>query len=499
MILLFNPRSARHGFRVPNSLLYLGAFLEGRYEYDIVDENIESNAIEKIISTIREKSIKYFGVTVMPGPQLQRAIPVTKRIKSLFPEIKILWGGYFPSLHTRTVLNSGYVDVVFRGHAEISLPLYLDYIENKNSGIDLKGIKGIAYKKGSEIIMNSEIDNVDPDIIPGLPYHKIKMEEYLGQGRTYLGKRTMAYISSIGCPFTCGFCAVAGIYKGKWKGRNPLLVSDDLNYIHEKYKIDAVEFHDDNMFVSEKRTFEIANRIKDLKLGWWGEARPDTMMKYSDDTLELMKRSGLKMVFFGAESGSEETLKLMNKGGTQNSGTVPELAERLKKFDIVPEFSFVLGCPSEDVDKSIDSDINYIKKVKQINPAAEIIIYIYSPVNFEDSEITLASKMQGFDYPKTLEEWADDKWKYFDLRKDTLTPWLKPHHVRKINNFDKVLNAAYPTASDLKIKGWRKKLLNGLGNWRYYNSIYASPYEIRLAMRLMKYRQPETEGFSFQN
>lgn len=159
------------------------------------------------------------------------------------------------------------------------------------------------------------------------------------------------------------------------------------------------------------------------------------MMKFSDETFELMARSGLKMVFYGAESSSEETLKLMNKGGTQTPDTVLELAGRLKKYKIVPEFSFVLGSPSDDVDKSIDNDIAFIKKVKRINPEAEIIIYTYSPVNYEDSEMSLASKMKGFEYPATLEESnLSDKWKSFDLRKKTMTPWLKPYHISKIRN-----------------------------------------------------------------
>lgn len=497
MIVLLNPKSARFGFRVPNSLLYLGAFLEGKYDYDIIDENINNDIESTLIDLIKRKNIKYLGITVMPGPQLQRAVPVSKRMKSLFPDLKILWGGYFPSLHQKTVLKSDFVDVVFRGHSEISLPQYLDSMENKSGAKKLSEIRGISYKENNDIKINPDIHNVDPDIIPLLPYERVDMKKYLNAGKTYLGNKTIAYISSIGCPFTCGFCAIAEIYKGRWKGRDPELVYKDLKYVKEKYDVDAVEFHDDNMFVSEKRIYTIADKIRDLKFGWWGEARPDTMMKFSDETFKIMERSGVKMIFYGAESSSEETLKLMNKGGMQTPETVIELAERLKKFHIVPEFSFVLGSPSDNVDKSIDDDIRYIRMLKKINPAAEIIIYIYSPVNYEDSEITLASKLKGFDYPGSLEEWTTEKWKNFDLRKETLTPWLEPHHIKKIRNFDKVLNAAYPTASDLKIKGWRKRILNSLGKWRYSSSFYTAPYEVRLALKIMKYRQPETEGFSF--
>jgi radical SAM superfamily enzyme YgiQ (UPF0313 family) len=302
----------------------------------------------------------------------------------------------------------------------------------------------------------------------------------------------------VGCPFLCGFCAVAGVYKGRWIGRDAQLVADDLKFLKEKYNIGAVEFHDNNFFVSEKRTYDIAQGIKDLNLGWWGEARPDTTMKFTDDTWEMMSRAGCKMIFFGAESSSNEILKLMDKGGTQTSETVLELAERAKKYKIVPEFSFVLGSPTDNVDRNIDEDIKYIKKVKQINPDAEIIIYTYSPVNFEDSELSLAAKLKGFDYPQTLEEWVSPKWANFDMRKNPLTPWLKPHHFKKIRNFEKTLNAYYPTYSDLKIRGWKRAMLRLMGSWRYFSSIYIAPYEIMAGMKLLRYRQPEVEGFAFE-
>ncbi len=459
MIALLNPKSAIHGFRVPNSLLTLGAFLEGKYKYYIEDENINPRIEETLTRLINEKGIKYFGLTIMPALQLKRAVEISKNIKAKFPDLKILWGGYFPSLHPNTVLKADYVDYVFRGHAEYSIVDFMDTVEGKQGAKKLNEIDGLSYKEGSEIINNRKSEIIDPSLIPRLPYHKVDVEKYLRRSRTYLGPRTMGYHSSVGCPFLCGFCAVAGVYKGRWIGRNANLVVDDLKFLKEKYNIGAVEFHDNNFFVSEKRTYEIADGIKDLNIGWWGEARPDTTMKFTDDTWEMMRRAGCKMIFFGAESSSDEILKLMDKGGTQTSETVLELAERARKYNIVPEFSFVLGSPTNDVDRNIDEDIKYIKKVKQINPDSEIIIYTYSPVNFEDSEMSLAAKMKGFDYPQTLEEWVSPRWANFDLRKNPLTPWLKPHHFKKIRNFEKTLNAYYPTNSDLKIKGWKRAML----------------------------------------
>ncbi len=498
MIILLNPKSANHGFRVPNSVLTLGAFLEGKYEYHIADENLDPRIEETLSKMIKEKGIKYLGLSIMPALQLRRAVEISRILKSRFPDLRILWGGYFPSLHPNTVLNAGYVDFVFRGHAEHSIVDFLDTMEGKLGAKKLSEIDGLSYKRNGDTFHNKKSDVINPDLIPRLPYHKVDVEKYLRNARTFLGPGTMAYHSSVGCPFLCGFCAVAGVYKGKWMGRNAELVTNDLKFLKEKYNIGAVEFHDNNFFVSEKRTYDIANGIKDLHLGWWGEARPDTTMKFTDDTWEMMSRAGCKMIFFGAESSSDEILKLMDKGGTQTSETVLELAERARKYNIVPEFSFVLGSPTENVDQNIDKDIKYIKKVKQINPDAEIIIYTYSPVNFEDSEMSLAAKMKGFDYPKTLEEWISPRWANFDLRKNPLTPWLKPHHFKRIRNFEKTLNAYYPTNSDLKIKGWKRAMLRLLGSWRYISSIYIAPYEIMAGMKLLRYRQPEVEGFAFE-
>lgn len=495
MIALVNPRSANWGFRVPNSLLTLGAFLEGRYDYTIIDENLGVNAVNELAKLI-PGGVKYIGITVMPAMQLRGAYAISREVKTRFPDVKIIWGGYFPSMHPNTVLKSPYIDFVLKGHAEYSFIELIDSLEAKPGAKELKQIAGLSYKHDGLISHNIKAEPIDPDLIPRLPYHRVDVDKYLSIGKTYLGPRTIGYHSSVGCPFLCGFCAVAGIYKGKWLGRSAELTASDVIFLKEKYNIGAVEFHDNNFFVAEKRVYDFAKAVNGLGIGWWGEARPDTVMKFSDDTWQMMSDAGCKMIFYGAETSNDELLKLMHKGGTQNAQTLLDLAEKSKKYGIVPELSFVLGNPTDNVTRDIETDLKFIKKIKAINPAAEIVIYTYSPVNFEDSEMSLAAKLKGFDYPKSLEEWVSPKWQNFDLRKNPLTPWLKPHHFKMIRNFEKTLNAYYPTNSDLKIRGWKRSLLQLMGCWRYKTDFYTAPYEIMLTQKLLKYRQPEIEGFA---
>ena len=126
---------------------------------------------------------------------------------------------------------------------------------------------------------------------------------------------------------------------------------------------------------------------------------------------------------------------------------------------------------------------------------SEIIFYVYAPVLLPGAEIFELAQRYGFEYPKTLEEWLLPKWQHLDLRKNPMTPWLTPRHITKIRNFERVLNAYYPTVSDLKITQAKKKLLRFLSGWRYNSSFYQAPYEIRFVLsKVFKYRQPEMEG-----
>jgi radical SAM superfamily enzyme YgiQ (UPF0313 family) len=188
----------------------------------------------------------------------------------------------------------------------------------------------------------------------------------------------------------------------------------------------------------------------------------------------------------------------MDKGGTQSTAQMLKFAGRMKNFDIIPEYSFVLGFPAETPEKAmqqIDADIEYIKLVKEINPSAEIIIYVYSPVATEGSALYNQVVATGFKFPDKLEDWLDPAWQNFDLRKNPLTPWLTPEMIDKILGFETVLNAQYPTVSDFRLSPLKRRVMRSVSNFRYKKNIFRFPYEIKVLQRLWKYRQPEIEGF----
>ncbi|HHG84653.1 MAG TPA: B12-binding domain-containing radical SAM protein, partial [Bacteroidetes bacterium] len=464
----------------------------------IVDGNRELDPWSTLEKLLASGQFKYFGMTVMPGPQLKQAIPFVKKVRELFPDVINIWGGYFASNQYKSVMHSGWVDYAINGPGDKAFPDLLDAIEAETP---LAIIRNLIYLEKGEIVKTTSESLLDLDKLNDLPYDKLhtfySMEGYLP--KTWLGKRTIAYHSSFGCPFTCSFCAVVPIYNARWRGKSAKGIYADIMHMKEKYGADAIEFHDNNFFVARKRTMAFAELMRNEGMDWWGEGRIDTMDKYTDADLALLRESGCRIIFFGAETGNDEILAQMDKGGTQTAAQIKAFAGRLRRFDIVPEYSFVLGMPAdtaEQVMAQIDSDIAFIKEIKEVNPATEVIIYVYSPVPTEGTELFEQVKASGFSFPENLEDWLDPAWEKFDMRKSPLTPWLLPAMVDKIRNFETVLNARFPTASDIKISRFQRWVMRTMAGPRYRLGMYRFPYELKALQKFwLRYRQPEVEGF----
>jgi anaerobic magnesium-protoporphyrin IX monomethyl ester cyclase len=144
MIILHNPRSTRpRNRRLPLSVLALGAVLEGREEYEIVDGNLDDNPTETILRLIQEREVEMLGVSVMPGPQMAAAVESCREIRRLHPKLPIVWGGYFPSIYSDATLNARYVDYAVRGQGEDTLLELLDALRGKKK---LEEIAGLSFK-----------------------------------------------------------------------------------------------------------------------------------------------------------------------------------------------------------------------------------------------------------------------------------------------------------------------------------------------------------------
>src|SRR5207247_9766806 len=83
----------------------------------------------------------------------------------------------------------------------------------------------------------------------------------------------------------------------------------------------------------------------------------------------------------GAESGSNEVLREMNKD--LKAEDTLALASRIRRFEIIPEFSIIFGNP-KDPEGDTRECFRFIRKLKRLNPDAEIVVEHYTPVPQRD-------------------------------------------------------------------------------------------------------------------
>ena len=495
LVLFYNAQCAKPGYqRLPAAILQVASFIEGVFPYQIVDANLAQDLdyAQVIIDKVRLHHSKYLAISIMPGPQLVSSLADLRQIKQACPDLIVIVGGYFVLNHPEVCAKDKDIDYVVIGPGEITFKELLTTLELK---ANIAAVKGIGYMQDDKLVTTPKRDPVHPNRLPRFPYHQLDVSQYVV--KTFLGSRTLSHHSSFGCPFFCSFCAVVALADGNWMGEKGDRLGELAEFMVDKWQINALEFHDNNFFTSEKRVQNFCRSLisKNLKLSWWGEGRVDTLLRYKDETWSLMQKSGLKMVFLGAESGDDDTLKLMNKGGNQSAQVILDLAKKMGEFAIIPEFSFILGNPPNPL-ADLKRSIKFIRKVKKINPSAEIIMYRYDPVPIGGELYETVTKM-GFKFPTTLEEWTNPKWRKIQSRTHADVPWLTEQDQIYIANFQTVLNAYYPSATARKIPfgSWRYWLLKAIGSIRYHLRIYKHPVELSWLQKKLAYQGPEVSGF----
>jgi anaerobic magnesium-protoporphyrin IX monomethyl ester cyclase len=481
MILFVNPRATRPtNRRFPLAVMAIGAALPEGTDWDIVDGNLpDIDVLGELAARIDARSggpdpVRAVAFTVMPGPQLLSAVPLARGLKARYPSIPVVWGGNFPSLYPAPVLNAPYVDWAVRGQGEQTFVELMEVLGGKR---DPKTVAGLAFRDvdGSHWI-GPERHWVGPNELPAPPYHKIDVDTYLRP--TFVGRRAGVYQASIGCPFACNFCAVISVYGRRESQESPARTAEHLAFLVRTHGMDSVHFYDNNFFLGERQTRELAERMTPLGLRWWGEGRVDVLARYSADTWQLLRRAGLTMIFCGAESGSDAVLQKMNKKIT--TAQILEVAARAREHGIVPEFSFIFGDPDEP-EQEIENTLVFVRRLKAVNPATELINYFYTPTPQRRGTYGDVDALAGT--PATLEEWTQPEWVGWMTHEDPRVPWLDRRLKARVDDFELVLKSRFPSARDWRTRNWGKALGHMLARRRWARGDFENPRLLRAVRR----------------
>ncbi|MBV8306137.1 MAG: B12-binding domain-containing radical SAM protein, partial [Gammaproteobacteria bacterium] len=232
-----------------------------------------------------------------------------------------------------------------------------------------------------------------------------------------------------------------------------------------------------------------------LDMPWWCFARSDALANLSERSWSLVRRSRLRMAYIGAESPSDWLLHDIRKG-TRSDQTLAAI-EQCRSHGVIPELSFMLA-PPQDPEGETERTFDFIRLIKRLHPATEVMIYIYTPLplrsdNTNAQTARMAATLRDvagrpIEFPTTADGWAEPQWLAYWCHQDA--PWLSARLRRRIVDFTTVLGCRFPTVMDIRASRWGKSALRGLASWRYRFQRYDNPWELRVSRKLIRQWDP---------
>ncbi len=428
-VILFNP-APRRGYQphrrveLPLNLLFPATpLVHAGYSVRIIDQFADPKWKEKLFDALREKPL-CFGVSCMTGPQIIRALQVSKRVKDRYPDVPVIWGGIHPSLLPGQTLENPFVDIVVIGEGEATL---LELVKALECGDPLDHISGIAYSQNGQLRFTGPRPFVDLNEQPLLAYHLVDMNLYR---RRIFGSDHVSFNSSRGCVHRCAFCYDSIVHKRKWRAMAPVTVVENLKRVIRDYGIHGFNFTDDNLFVNINHAYQVMEEIVradlNIRIGKL-HIRVDTINKMDKDFLDLLVRAGIERLTIGVESGNQRILDLIKKDLTPTK--VLEASRKLINHPIVPVYLFMMGLPTETPDE-LRQSIQLARQLLNENPRASKSFNIYTP--YPGTELYSLVIRAGLKEPKRLEDWAPLNYRYVHEE----SPWISKEMKRIVGALD---------------------------------------------------------------
>ncbi|MCP3918196.1 MAG: B12-binding domain-containing radical SAM protein [bacterium] len=491
-IVMFMPHRADpdEGVRVaadllPLELLQIAALPEqAGYEVVIVDAMVHDDYMERLYELC--DGALCFASSCILGFQVAHGARVAKKIRERFPDLPMIWGGWFPSVAPELYFEEGIADAVGLGQGELT---FWDVVQALDSGEDLTSVPGLLVQRDGKPVYTDHRPVVGFDSIPDAPWHLIDYEEYVArQQNTGPWKmrhkypdpwdlpagtpvRGFSYFSSFGCPEPCTFCCSPIVTGRRWKAIPGKQLAERLLECHDRFNFNVMRFQDANFGVAEKRSNEFCEGL--IEAGspffWSGCYEIETLWRYKESSMDLMRDSKCHMISVGAEAGAKEQQEKIKKDIDVDHFEYSLGA--MNKRNITTGCSWIIGYPGETRESMMET-IRVAAEMKYKFPRSASDIFPFRPIpGTEDFDTSVEL---GYQAPNTLEEWGgclEYKLEIDDLQlpDEVVTTWKR-------------YGVASTFYDGLAMEGSHlmRRAMKGISGWRLKRSNYTFPIEHKL-------------------
>jgi anaerobic magnesium-protoporphyrin IX monomethyl ester cyclase len=361
------------------SLAQMAALLHPVYKVKVVDCNAERMGWPEFTELLDKYQPKYY-LTQMTAPTLENDMYGCFLAHARGAKT-IAFGTHITPIPVETMRPYPGLDFALVGEPDLTIRDLLDHLEgkfeqrspeikamlekqdpsykpslNEDGSVNLRGIKGIAWRNGEEIMLNFPRPFVaDLDDMP-IPMHELlPLQSYR---MPYIKGPFTFIVTSRGCPAGCTYCIKHVSYQYSTRIRSPRLIMEEMWRL-KKLGINNIHMYADLFTVNRDQVIELCKLMieENINLKWTCNSRVDFV---DEEMLTLMGKAGCRLISWGIESGNEQILKHARKGAD------PAKAERAlrwaKQAGIMNWGYFIIGLPGE-TEETIRQTIDFAKKL----------------------------------------------------------------------------------------------------------------------------------------
>lgn len=266
---------------------------------------------------------------------------------------KIIVGGPHTSV-AQTPLSAA-VDYIVKGEGEKAI---LDIVEGKTTARSVQGT------------IIEELDSLPRPAYDIFINHNPKYDNTV---ECFSDSPVFTMNTSRGCPFTCKFCSVQGVWGRRYRYFSHDRVIDDIQWLMKDFGAKGIYFREDNFTGNQDRTRKFCEKLlnQNINIKWLCESRVRPLKR---EMLELMARSGCRWLYLGCESGSQRILDKIDKRIYIED--IRNVINWGKELGIKCYTSWIIGIPGETEEDRQKT----FKLIEELQPfSAHINVYIGLP------------------------------------------------------------------------------------------------------------------------
>jgi radical SAM superfamily enzyme YgiQ (UPF0313 family) len=297
-----------------------------------LDKNLKTPISMALLDTPEE--LDEFDIVAISSTSQDyaQAIKIARSMKQKNRNTVMVLGGHHITYLPETLTED--FDIGVRGEGEQTFLDLISYFQ-KNGFVlipeKLKKIPGVIFRENGNLMATEKRPLLDLDALPH-PDRKSGGAQYI--------------FTSRGCPFKCSFCSSSAFWE-KTRFFSANYVVEEIEQLLQQFPgMKQVPIWDDLFIADKKRLMKIIDLAEakgiNKKVNFSFSVRANLV---DDEMCIALKRLNVVGVAFGAESGSDRILKLMNKGAAVQQNQ--KALDLLQTYGIPVMCSFIVGWPTE--------------------------------------------------------------------------------------------------------------------------------------------------------